>query len=267
MSFEIEGVKVGGDNPCRFIVEISNSHNGDVKRALRMIDAAKAVGADFVKFQAFLPGELVTLRGNGPAPEPWGSQGWTMKTLYEKAMTPLDWFPRLFRHARDIGIVPFSSVFGLGSLAALVRVRCPAFKIAALDNTHEWLLRLVAATKQPVIVSDHIPYGRSMRLYGDTADCITATLWCPSGYPPKLEDVHYPARFSDSPDDHVGVSSHSLDLDLSLTAVRLGAKLIEQHMQLAAEPSELEPQVSLTEAQFADLIARTRAIEATMVTA
>jgi len=89
--------------------------------AMKALDAAKAAGADFVKFQCYSPDELVDLRGDGPAPEPWGSQGWTMRALYEKARTPFEWFPTLFAHARAIGIVPFASVFGAADLGAVIK--------------------------------------------------------------------------------------------------------------------------------------------------
>lgn len=92
----IGGVAIGGSNPCRFVAEISNNHNGNFTHALHLIHAAKDAGAEFVKFQCFSPEELVSLRGGGSAPAPWGEQGWTMHALYAKARTPFEWFPALF---------------------------------------------------------------------------------------------------------------------------------------------------------------------------
>src|SRR4051812_38020180 len=96
-----EGLSIGGvegvppahmmGGPCRFVVEVSNSHNQSFARALRLIDAAKAIQADFVKFQAFTVDELCALRGEGLAPSPWGDDGTTMRDLYTRAETPLAW--------------------------------------------------------------------------------------------------------------------------------------------------------------------------------
>lgn len=249
----IANVAIGGSNPCRFVVELSNNHNGSLPRAHRLIDAAKATGAEFVKFQAYTPDELVALRGDGPAPEPWGSQGYTMRSLYERARTPLEWLPELFAHARDIGLVPFSSVFGKESLAALEAVDCPAYKIARLDNADEPLAEAIADTGRLIIVSaDH----------SDSVAIVAANqvlLYCPPGYPVAPQDVRLPSAFSAR--RYVGLSSHCLDPYLPIAAVARGCKLIEMHMMLADEPSELESNVSLTEHQFGQMIADVRRVE------
>jgi pseudaminic acid synthase len=250
----IGSVAIGGNNPCRTIAEISCNHNGDFDRAIRLIDAAKTAGADFAKFQCYTPDELVTLRGDGPAPEPWGSQGWTMRALYEKAQTPHAWFPRLFQHARDIGIVPFSSVFGADSLDCLYGVRCPAFKIARLDNAQQSHFAAVTLNPDiPVLISrcGDEPWGTRLN---------THYLWCPPGYPTRSDDVKLPERFHDAA--HIGLSSHCLDPRLPVAAVARGAKLLEYHFQLDDEPSELEADVSLCASEFAAMVADVRATEA-----
>jgi sialic acid synthase SpsE len=111
----IAGVEIGSGHPCRFVAELSNNHNGDRDRCGRLIDAAKAAGADFVKFQCYTPDELVALRGDGPAPAPWNDR--TMRDLYTQAQTPLDWFPKIKAHCERVGIPWFSSVFGPTSLS------------------------------------------------------------------------------------------------------------------------------------------------------
>lgn len=235
----IEGVAIGGNNPCRFIFEVSNAHNGDKDRALRLIDAAAASNADFVKFQCYTPDELVAIRGDGPAPEPWGAMGWTMRALYDVARTPLEWFPDLFAHARTLGLVPFASVFGADSLAVLQAVGCPAYKIARLDNESALLHALVNATGKPKIVS----VAPNQTAHAD------ATLFCPPGYPQE--------PFACTPDiwtAHTGLSYHGTDPAVPMHAVATGAKLIETHVMLDDEPSELEASVCLTVSQFTTLV-------------
>lgn len=249
----IGGVGIGAGNPCRFVAEISNNHNSDRDRCGRLIDAAKAAGADFVKFQCYTPDELIALRGDGPAPEPWGSQGWTMRTLYGKAQTPLEWFPKIAAHCERIGMPWFSSVFGLDSLACLEAVGCPAYKIARIDNRAAPLRIAVQGTGKPVFISRD----RSGDI--NARGLNTRWLYCPPGYPPAPSAVAL-ALFTE--DGFLGLSSHCLDARLPVAAVARGCKLIEMHFQLDDEPSELEANVSLTAAEFADMIADVRATEA-----
>lgn len=242
-------VGVGGANPCRFVAEISNAHNGSIERAFRLIDAVVDAGADLIKFQAYTPDELLALRGDGPAPDPWGAAGWTMRALYEKAQTPLAWFPRLATHCDLLGVPWFSSVFGRESLAVLEFLHCPIYKIARLDNTSFALHELVYATGKPMLVSTerHTPTPAARVEY----------LYCPPGYPVEVADVNLPLDFS----HFVGLSSHCLVPELPVAAVTRGCKLIEMHVQLADEPSDLEENVSLTQHQFKAMVESVRTTE------
>jgi sialic acid synthase SpsE len=236
-SVNIAGVECGGENPCRFIAEISNNHNGDIERAFRLIEAAKEAGADLVKFQAYTSLELVELRGNGKAPEPWGSEGWTMANLYEKAATPLAWFGELSGKCAEVGIPWFASVFGKVSLMQMEYYGCAAYKLASLDREATWLFNAVAKTGKPVIVSRPD--------YPDlNAD---ATLYCKPGYPQYEPDFPHNEGFD-------GFSYHGTDIYPCINAAVSGASLIECHFQLDDEPSELEANISLTASQFKSMV-------------
>jgi sialic acid synthase SpsE len=256
----IAAVEIGGSQPCRFVAEISNAHNGDLGRALRLIDAAKEAGADFVKFQCYTPDELVALRGDGPAPEPWGSEGWTMRALYEKAQTPLAWFPRLAQHCRDVGLPWFSSVFGEVSFRLLRSLQCPAYKVARLDNTHRGLRNQAHMAGRPVLVSSS-----GFDPFDGSVFPEAGLLYCPPGYPTPAAEVHLPifGGTGDRSDPvYLGLSSHCLAPELPVAAVARGAKLIEMHLMLAEEPSALEADVSLTQYQYAAMVQSVRNVEA-----
>lgn len=258
----IGGVDIGFGHPCRFVAEISNNHNGDKGLAIQLIDAAKSAGADFVKFQAYTADELIALRGDGPAPAQWGEQGWTMRQLYTKAQTPLDWMPLLFQHARSVGLVPFASVFGLESLVALEKCACPAYKIASLDHAQAELIEAVASRRKTTIVSLPEPMHRLQLLAPYPGG--TLFLYCPSGYPTQPENVALPTFGSPiykSP-GFIGLSSHCLDPLLPVAAVARGAKLLEYHFQSAETPSELEANISLNPYQFNQMVHEVRAVEA-----
>jgi sialic acid synthase SpsE len=234
----IAGVEIGAHQPCRTVAELSNNHNGSSDLAHRLIDAAKEAGADFVKFQAYQPDELVALRGDGPAPAPWGEQGWTVRDLYRKAQTPLTWFPALVRHCDEVGMPWFASVFGYGSFMVMEALGCPAYKLAALDYGKRSLLAMVQATGKPLIRScanEQAPRGDGLWLF------------CPPGYPQTSFGLRRASGYD-------GFSFHGTNACVPILAATLGASLIECHLQSEDAPSELEANVSLDEQQFADMV-------------
>jgi len=245
----IGSLEVGVGQPCALVAEISNNHNGSLGRALRLIDAAAAAGASAVKFQCYTPDELVELRGDGPAPEPWGSEGWTMRRLYEKAQTPHTWFSELVARCEWQSVPWFSSVFGKEGLALLESLDCPAYKIAALDREQNWLVEAALDTGKPMFLSSP---GDVPPVHADRY-----ILYCPPGYPAIVTQL---PQFR--PSKYIGLSSHCLDPLLPVAAVARGAKLIEMHFQLDDEPSELEANISLTASQFAEMAQSVRKTEA-----
>lgn len=239
----IAGVEIGPGQPCRVVAELSNAHNGDLGLALRLIEECAAAGADFVKLQCYTPSELVALRGDGPAPSPWGDDGTTMRQLYERAQTPHDWFCDLVDKCAEMGVPWFSSVFGIDSLQLLAYLKCPAYKIAALDVGSDFA-RLVGAMASgvPIVAS-----GRGERI--PWADL---TLFCPPGYPQALE--HFtPDSYQRAFTYTDGLSYHGTTWDMPAWAAEYGAHMIEVHVQLDDVPSELEANVSLTVSQLKQL--------------
>lgn len=255
----IAGVSIGPGHPCRVIAEVSNNHNGSLALAKRLIREAAEAGVDFVKFQCFRPDELVALRGDGPAPDPWGSEGWTMRRLYDKAQTPHEWFPELVAECEAVSVPWFASVFGLDSLALLERLGCPAYKIAALDQTDAVPSMLVGhpfgtVGGPRIIASTH---GSTRVRWADL------TLQCPPGYPQEFGSGQAMtwAAFLVSLAD--GFSYHGTSVE---TVTRIanagGASLIECHVQLDDVPSELEANVSLTISQLRELCGALRTVPA-----
>ena len=226
------------------IAEMSNAHNGSLDRAHRIIEACAEAGADWMKFQAFTIPELCTLRGTAKdemvTVEPWTHM--TMGELYGLAETPHSWFPSLIRKCKEVGIPWFSSVFGMDSLALLEKLGCPVYKLASLDRSQDIFRRNVMMTGKPVIQSSPV----HMELKGVTQ------LWCPPGYPQDVHEVDLEGwmPYFD------GFSYHGTDPDVPLYAKECGAKIIEVHVQLDDEPSELEQNVSLTISQLRELTGR-----------
>lgn len=257
MTFSIGPLAIGYGHPCALIGELSNNANGKYENAVRLLDGLKAAGASAAKVQCYSADELVALRGDGPAPAQWSHL--TMRELYSRAATPFDWFSPLFDHARRIGLPLFSSVFGAESLAVLESCGCPAYKIAALDSLNGDLVRAALATGKPVIVSCREVDDIEEWAHADRE--AHAYLQCPPGYPTKAEDVRLAWAFEPSNVMFTGISSHCLDSRLPIAAVARGARLLEYHVQLDDEPSELEENISLTVSQFRRMVEDVRTTE------
>lgn len=241
----IAGRDIGSGQACFVVAEISSCHMGRLDYAHQLIDAAKQAGADAVKFQCFTIEEIVGLRGDGPAPAPW--QRYTRRELWQLAQTPFQWFPELFAHAREVGLIPFSSVLGVESLALLESLDCPAYKVSHYEWAHDGLLGAVGLTGKPVIVS--VPHS-------GVHTKAAATLYCPGGYPAGIEDVH----LSWMNGGHIGISSHCLAPELPVAAVARGAHILEYHLMLP-NTTPLDVDFSHTPESFAAMVQSVRATE------
>lgn len=244
-------VELGPGLPCRVCAELSNAHNGDLDRLVRLMHAARDAGADLLKIQHFTMDELVALRGEGPAPEPWGSQGFTMRTLYEQAQTPAAWLPVVFHEAAQLDIPLFASVFGMESLSNLEAMNCPAYKISHFEAQVPTLAAAVCATGKPVIVSTGT--GAIAPEYDDYQPLLL--VWCPGGYPVALSDL----QWERIPELRArGLSAHCRDPVIGQLAASQGLEYLEVHVQLAAEPSRFEAEFSYDESALAALVAQVR---------
>lgn len=201
----------------KIIAEISANHRGNKQEALALIEMAKQCGADYVKFQCFDP---LTM-----SMDPWP---------YFKNMTPWQWFPDLFGHAKAIGIPAFSSVFCEKSLEYILQFKPPFIKIASFENTHWPLIVKAAETGIPLIIStgmmtldEHFELWN--RLVVDNS-ILVDFLKCTSAYPAPDESLNLGAIRTDRLQ---GFSDHTIGWDAAMMAVAAGAKMIERHIALS----------------------------------
>ena len=256
----IAGRAIGNKHAPYVIAEMSANHNGDINAAFRIIEEAKKSGADAVKIQTYTP-DTITLKSDLPDFQIKGGlwEGKTLYELYEWAHTPWEWHKPLFDHAHKVGIPIFSSPFDTTAVDLLEDLNAPAYKIASFEAVDLALIRYVAATGKPMIIStgmanaEEIEEAIAAAREGGCKEL--AILHCVSGYPAPAEDYNLRTigdmmtRFGLV----TGLSDHTLDNTTAIASVVLGASIIEKHFTLDRNGGGPDDSFSLEPADLAAL--------------
>jgi len=238
--FAIAGRIVAADQPPLIIAELSGNHNGQLERALALIDAAADAGADAVKLQTYTA-DTITIDFDGPGfrLETGLWAGRTLHELYSQAFTPFEWHEALFERARQRGLICFSSPFDETAVALLESLDAPAFKIASFEAVDLPLIARAARSGKPLIISTGMTSREEIAAAVETALTAgaggVALLHCVSDYPARFEDANLAmvARLGQDFGCVVGLSDHTPGTAAAVAAVALGARIIEKHVTLA----------------------------------
>ncbi|WP_341913871.1 pseudaminic acid synthase [Ferrovibrio terrae] len=261
----IGGRKIGLAHPPYVIAEMSGNHNGNLDRALKLIDAAKAAGADAVKLQTYTA-DTITLNHKSPDFLIEGGlwDGRYLYELYEEAHTPWSWHKTLFDHARGLDLPIFSSPFDFTAVDFLAELGVPAYKIASFEAIDLPLVEKAAQTGRPLIIST------GLADLGEVEDAVTVArnagndelivLHCVSGYPTPMEDCNLACitHLAETFDVITGFSDHTLGVHAAIAATALGACVIEKHLTLSRADGGPDAAFSLEPADMAVLIAGCR---------
>lgn len=265
---EVGGRRIGSQYPTYVVAELSANHHQDFEQAVRILRAAKEAGADAVKLQTYTPDTLTIDCDNGHFQiEGTLWEGRTLYDLYAEAYTPWDWHPRLKQCAADLGLDFFSTPFDESAVDFLESLDVPMHKVASFELVDLPLLRRVAGTGKPIILSTGMATlaeideaVQTLRSAGNTQ---LALLKCSSAYPAPPEGLnlrtipHLSAAFGVP----VGLSDHTMGIAAPVAAVALGASIIEKHLTLSRAIPGPDSAFSLEPNEFKAMVESIRAAE------
>jgi len=266
-TIKIAGRKIGPNQPPFVIAEMSGNHNHSLERALEIVEAAAKTGAHALKIQTYKP-DTMTLDLNerefhiSDPKSIWA--GNSLYKLYGEAYTPWEWHKPIFDRARELGIIAFSTPFDGTSVDFLESLDVPCYKIASFENTDLPLIRHVAATGKPLIIST------GMASIAELDDTVKAArdagckhlilLKCTSTYPATANNTniltipHMRELFG----CEVGLSDHTMGIGVSVASIALGATVIEKHFTLSRADGGVDSTFSMEPAEMAQLVLETK---------
>jgi len=264
-------LKIGGIHPCFIIAEVSANHNNDLNRALEIVEAAAKAGADAIKLQTYTP-DTLTIQSDRPEFQVSGTiwEGESLYSLFEKATLPWEWHTPLFERAKSLGMQFLSTPFDFTAVDFLEDLGVDFYKIASSELVDIPLIRRVAQTGKPVLISTGMgnlaeieEALETLRANGCPDICL---LKCTAAYPAKIEEanlqtlVEFADRFGVIP----GLSDHTMGPTLPMVATALGAKVIEKHITLARADGGPDSAFSLEPDEFSDMIRVVRDAESAL---
>ena len=259
---------IGRGQPTFIIAEISANHNQQIDEALKLIRTSKDCGADAVKLQTYTA-DTITIDCRSEVFQVRDTiwQGKNLYDLYKEAHTPWEWHEQLFDEARRIGLICFSTPFDPTAVEFLEKFDPPAYKIASFELVDIPLIKRVAATGKPMIMST------GMATFEEISDAVSAAcsagaseialLKCNSGYPAPAEEMNLAtipdllARFGLP----VGLSDHTLSNEVPVAAVALGACILEKHLTSSRSVPGPDSKFSLEPAEFKGTVDAIRVVE------
>lgn len=260
----ISGREIGRTKPPFIIAEMSGNHNQSLERALEIVEVASQTGAHALKIQTYTP-ETMTLDLDerefhiGDPDSPWS--GTSLFKLYGEAYTPWEWHEAIFDRARELGLIAFSTPFDLSAVAFLESLDVPCYKIASFENTDLPLIRRVASTGKPMIISTGMAtvaeLDETVRAARDAGCTALALLKCTSTYPAAASNTNIRTipHLRDLFDCEVGLSDHTLGVGVSVASIALGASIIEKHFTLRRADGGVDSTFSMEPPELAQLVA------------
>ena len=263
MNIKIANREIGADQTPFVIAEMSGNHNQSLERALEIVEVAAKTGAHALKIQTYTA-DTMTLdldEGDFFISDPnslW--KGISLYKLYQKAYTPWEWHKPIFERCRELGVIGFSTPFDDTSVDFLETLDVPCYKIASFENTDLPLIRKVAATGKPLIISTGMAtiaeMDETVRAAREAGCKDLILLKCTSTYPatPEFTNILTIPHMRELFGCEVGLSDHTMGIGVSVASVALGATVIEKHFTLNRADGGVDSSFSMEPAEMASLV-------------
>lgn len=262
--FKIGDVFLGDNHRPFVIAEMSGNHNGDIKRALDLVKAAADSGAHALKLQTYTADTMTLDVKGGLFDITDESSLWKGRNLYDlycEAYTPWEWHKEIFNYAKSLGMLAFSSPFDETAVDFLMDLDVPAFKIASFESNHYPLLKKVAKTGKPILISSGTSkldeLYNSIKYLKEHGAKDIVVFKCTSTYPATPENTNLmtiPVLKEIFPDCIVGLSDHTMGIGASVASVALGARVIEKHFTLRRADGGVDSAFSLEPHEMKSLV-------------
>lgn len=267
--FRIGRKFLGGNHPTFIIAELSANHNQSFEQAIKLVEAAAQAGADAVKLQTYTADTLTIDSDAEPFRIVEGNlwSGKTLHEVYREAQAPWDWLPPLKARAEELGMECFSSAFDFSSAEYLQSCAVPAYKIASFELVDLPLIQKVAEAGKPIILSTGMATEEEIGAAVEVARKMgcedLALLKCTSAYPAPAGDMNLRAiaRLQNLFGVVPGLSDHSMDVEIPVVAVALGARILEKHLILSRSMPGPDSAFSLEPEEFAHMVQAVRLAE------
>ncbi len=267
--FKIKNREISDEKPPIIIGEVSANHSNSLKKIYKIIDCAAEMKMEAIKFQTFDLDEMTLnlnqkefrIKNKSFDNKKWNNR--SLYSLYNEAKLPYEWHKPIFKYARKKGIICFSSVFDQPSLTLLKSLNCPAYKIASLESLHFPLIKKVIKVKKPIIVSTgtlSIKEIEELELFLKKNKAIYSILHCVTEYPTDKKNCNLKLIpfFKKKFNCPIGYSDHTSDNVASLSAVSLGANIIEKHFKLNKNDKTLDSEFSIPPDEMEELITKSK---------
>jgi len=266
---EIGTRRIDTYNPVYIVAEMSANHNQDFEQAVRLLHAAKAAGADAIKLQTYTP-DTMTISSDNKCFKIGKGTIWEGKNLYElygEAYTPWEWQPKLKKIANDLGMDLFSTPFDHTAVDFLEKMDVPVYKVASFELVDIPLLRKIAQTGKPIIMSTGMAtlaeIDEAVSAIREAGGNQLALLKCTSAYPAPPEEMNLRTilHMAEAFGVPAGLSDHTLGTAVPVAAVALGACIVEKHFTLSRQDPGPDKAFSLEPHEFKEMVGAMRTVE------
>lgn len=265
---QINGRSIGRGYPTYIVAEVSANHNHNFDKAVAILNAAKAAGADAVKLQTYRP-DTITIDCDNEYFQIKGTiwNGRKLYDLYAEAYTPWEWQPKLKEIADELALDFFSTPFDATAVHFLEDMEVPAYKVASFENVDLLLLSEILETGKPIIMSTGMAtlaeIDEAVTMIRRTEGSQLALLKCTSAYPARPEEMNLCTipHLEEAFDLPVGVSDHTLGVAIPASAVTLGACIVEKHLTLSRRTPGPDSAFSLEPEEFKAMVESVRITE------